>query len=128
MVDFVRNLYAYLIIGNCYQLQEAEKKLLDSQAQLGRLRSKDNAISSRSSLDLEPRKVKVERRSTSPLRLTSRPELLIPAVNPKVSQPVKLPDAGTRAREKSHGNSSEQETIEVQDKGTKRKFGNSLTC
>ncbi|KAL6319372.1 hypothetical protein AAG906_014046 [Vitis piasezkii] len=119
------------------QLQEAEKKLLDSQAQLGRLRSKDNLVSSRSSVDNGTKKVKVERRSTSPLQLQSRPELLIPAVNPKISQPVKLADAGTRARsptpnhahsvgkvkwEKSHGSSSEREMVEVQDKGTKRKF------
>lgn len=128
LIDFVWNLYANWIIGNGYQVQEAEKKLLDSQVQLGRLRSKDNAVSSRNSLDNESRKVKVERRSTSPLRLPSRPELLIPAVNPKASQPLKLADAGTQSRERSHGNSSERETVEVQDRGIKRKFGNSLTC
>lgn len=129
-------------IGNDNQLQEAEKKLLDSEAQLGRLRSKDNPVSTRNPLDNGIKNVKVERRSTSPLQLPSRPELSVSVVNPKISQPVKLVDSGTRARspvlnhahgagkakwDKSHGNSSEQEIVELQDKGTKRKFGNSLT-
>lgn len=134
------------------QLEEAEKRLEDSQSKLARLRCQDNVVSSRSSPANGTKSVKVERRSVSPLHINegssrnrsqSRTELLIPAVNPKISEPIKSTWSGAKdpsgsstqaspaahsigivkvKGEKSHRNSSDSEIVEVRDRGTKRKF------
>ncbi|KAK2662232.1 hypothetical protein Ddye_000806 [Dipteronia dyeriana] len=87
------------------QLAESEKRLQDSQSKLARLRGQDNAVSSRSSQNNGTKRVKVEGRSASPVykeegfsrnRPQSRPELLIPAVTPNISQPIKLSGYGTK--------------------------------
>lgn len=162
------------------QLEEAEKRLQDSESKLARLRgvvsSKNNEVNGTKSVKVEKRsispvsskqpqskaepdngtkRVKVERRSTSPVHVTdgpsrkqlqSKPELLIPAVTPKVSQPVI--SASTKSSRSSaspaqvsslvsnHSNdavkekgdktlriSSDCEIVQKQEKGTKRKLG-----
>lgn len=94
--------------------------------------------------------MKVERRSTSPIPINeassrnlpqSKPALLIPAVNPKIPQVIKSSNgSGTQASPsvstqsnspmKVKGNKpsrvSSQLEVEIEDKGTKRKFGE--TC
>ncbi|KHN09707.1 WD repeat-containing protein 48 like [Glycine soja] len=138
------------------QLDEAEKRLQDSESKLARLRGQ--TVSSRSTLDDGIKTLKTERRSNSPIdrnegstknRHQSKPELLIPSANPKISQPVLLPKSFSKASitssseatpgvhsspitggssrgksDKSHSNrlSSEQQKTEVKEKGTKRKF------
>ncbi|KAH7578507.1 hypothetical protein JRO89_XS01G0391100 [Xanthoceras sorbifolium] len=136
--------------GKSVQLAEAEKRLQDSQSKLARLRGRDNAVSSNQSNGTKS--VRVERRSTSPVhneegysrnRPQSRPELLIPAVTPKISQPIKSSGAGMKGligsgtqaspsthsdsvvrvkEEKSYKNSPDREVVDAQDRGTKRKF------
>ncbi|XP_059643025.1 uncharacterized protein LOC132284899 [Cornus florida] len=136
------------------QLEQAERRLEDTQFKLARLRGRDNGTPSKYSLGDNIKEVKVERRSTSPMQineasskrqLQSRPQLVIPAVNPKISQSTKMAESGVNAlvsssgragtsvsshndsavkvkRENSNRNSSEQEVVEIQAKGTKRKF------
>ncbi|XP_061357128.1 uncharacterized protein LOC133301511 [Gastrolobium bilobum] len=138
------------------QLEEAEKRLEDSESKLARIRGQTNAVSSKSSLDDRIKTVKTERRSSSPIdrnegssknQYQSKPELIIPAVTPKISPPILLPrssanasisssseaiasvhtpsihGSGSRVKsDKSHRLSSEQQNIEIKDKGTKRKF------
>ncbi|KAF3443118.1 hypothetical protein FNV43_RR17039 [Rhamnella rubrinervis] len=128
------------------QLKEAEQRLNDSQSKLARLRGRSDATSSKSHLDNGTKTVKVEHRSTSPIHKNdgssrkqsqSKPELLIPAVTPKISQPTKLAGSGPQASAlvSSHSYSplkakgekpsimfSQQEVTESQDKGMKRKF------
>ncbi|KAM6600311.1 hypothetical protein CsatA_019920 [Cannabis sativa] len=166
------------------QLEEAEKRLLDSETKLARLRgsvsSKKNADNGHKSIKMERRSVspshqnessskqlqsksivdngtksvKVERRSSSPVRnnenssrkqLQSKPELLIPAVTPKTSQPLvssgsktsrsstvqasssvsNLSNSAVKAKgDKSSRIYSERETTKTheKEKGTKRKF------
>lgn len=142
------------------QLDEAEKRLQDSESKLARLRGQ--TVSSRSTLDDGIKTLKTERRSNSPIdrnegstknRHQSKPELLIPSLNPKISQPVLLPKSSSKASitssseatpgvhnspitggssrgksDKSQSNrlSSEQQKTEVKEKGTKRKFGKKL--
>jgi hypothetical protein len=130
------------------QLEEAEKRLHDSQSKLARLRSRSNAVPSKASLENGSKNVKAERRSTSPIPIhgtssrnlpKSKPELLIPAVNPKIPQVIKSsndsgpqasPSVSTRSNSpmRVKGNkpsrvSSQMEVVEIEDKGTKRKFG-----
>ncbi|GMN60471.1 hypothetical protein TIFTF001_029559 [Ficus carica] len=161
------------------KLEEAEKRLQDSESKLARLRgvvsSKNNEVNGTKSVKVEKRsispvsskqpqskaepdsgtkRVKVERRSTSPVHVTdgpsrkqlqSKPELLIPAVTPKVSQPVI--SASTKSSRSSaspaqvsslvsnHSNdavkekgdktlriTSDCEIVQKQEKGTKRKL------
>lgn len=132
------------------QLKEAEKRLNDSQSKLARLRGQKNAVPYKNKMDNGSKSVKVERRSTSPIhknegstsKAQSKPELVIPAVTPKISQPMKWAGSGSQAGPlvPSHSNSSmkakgelpsrtisEREVVESQDKGTKRKFGKTLT-
>ncbi|XP_014524268.1 uncharacterized protein LOC106780490 [Vigna radiata var. radiata] len=137
------------------QLHDAEKRLQDSESKLARLRGQTNAVSSRNTFDDGIKTVKTERRSNSPIDRNessiktlhqSKPELLIPSVNPKISQPVLLPkpskasvssnseatpgihnspitgDSSRGKSDKSHRISSEQQKTEIKDKGTKRKF------
>ncbi|KAL2347105.1 hypothetical protein Fmac_001105 [Flemingia macrophylla] len=140
------------------QLDEAEKRLQDSESKLARLRGQTNVVSSRSAIEDGIKTVKTERRSLSPIdrnggsnksQPQSKTELVIPSVNPRISQPVLLPrssakdsinsssEAAPRAHnspitggssrgkpDKSHSHrlSSEQQSSENKDKGTKRKF------
>ncbi|XP_027356294.1 uncharacterized protein LOC113865752 [Abrus precatorius] len=140
------------------QLEEAEKRLQDSESKLARLRGQSNAVLGKSSLNDGIKIVKTECRSNSPIdrnegsyknQNQSKPELLIPSVNPKISQPVLLqrssakasinssseaspvvhtsPITGSSSRAKSdkshsHRLSSEQQKVEIKDKGTKRKY------
>ncbi|MED6148411.1 hypothetical protein PIB30_052907 [Stylosanthes scabra] len=138
------------------QLEEAEKRLQDSETKLARLRGQPNsAVSSRSSLDNGIKTVKEERRSISPTdrnggyskkQNQSKPELVIPAVQPKTSQSTpprsstKAPitsgseaspsvhssaitGSGSRVKsEKSQRPPPEHKSTEDKDKGTKRKF------
>ncbi|GMQ09505.1 hypothetical protein CsSME_00052859 [Camellia sinensis var. sinensis] len=134
------------------QLDQAERRLEDSQSKLAHLRGRDIATSSKNSKGDDVKDVKVERRSASPFQISedssqnqpqSRPQLIVPAVNPKVSPPIKMAP-GTKAssgshsqariQARSHTNSivkhkedksqrtSEIEATEIQAKGTKRKF------
>ncbi|TYH80527.1 hypothetical protein ES332_D03G138600v1 [Gossypium tomentosum] len=123
------------------QLDQAEKRLQDSQSKLARLRGRHNTAFSNASL--ATKSVKVEQ---SPERINGgsktkqqpRTELVIPSVNPKISQPIK--PAGSSAKttigleanaassrvvkvkaETSHRNSSNAEVVEKKDRGAKRK-------
>lgn len=88
------------------QLDEAEKRLQDSESKLARLRGQTNAVSSRSTFDGGVKTVKTERRSNSPIdrnggstqnQHKSKPELFIPSVNPKNSLPAFFPKASAKA-------------------------------
>lgn len=134
------------------QLDQAEKRLQDSQSKLARVRVRHNTASSNASLEAKSVKVEQSRRSISPERLNggsksqqqSRNELVIPSVNPKIPQPIK--SAGSSAKttigleasaasnraakvkaEKSNRSSNNAEVIENKDRGTKRKFGKAIT-
>ena len=140
------------LFGKRMQLEEAEKRLKESQTKLARLRSQKKSESSNAPPSSGTKSVKEERRSTSPVPLRSQPqsrtELLIPAVAPRVLQPPKVAgssgrgqvssnsqasasvssqsnSAGKEKGDKSYRSSSKQD-VDVQDRGTKRKFGKTL--
>lgn len=127
----------------------------DTQSQLARLRRRAKGLSSSEKSNDGLKRVKVERRSASPVqtrggsdgRPQAKPELLIPSVNPRISQPVMLAGSGGKSSigsdaqvgplmstqssgnpkvksEKPHKTSSAKE--DIQHKRTKRKFGNTL--
>ncbi|KAJ8420831.1 hypothetical protein Cgig2_013915 [Carnegiea gigantea] len=84
------------------QLEEAERKLQDTEGKLARVRRKASHKSWNSSLP-SSKKVKVERRSTSPSERNedsshylswSKPQLLIPNLNPKSSWPKPVAETG----------------------------------
>lgn len=138
------------------QLEESEKRLHDSKSKLARLRTHSNGLSSKGTAENGTKNLKVERRSTSPINISedssrhqpqSKPELLIPSVNPKVSQHINSAKFGAKP---SHVSSTQsgpsvstqsysamkvkgdkpsrvsiepEEEVKIQDKGTKRKFG-----
>uniref|UniRef100_A0A2N9FCA4 Uncharacterized protein n=1 Tax=Fagus sylvatica TaxID=28930 RepID=A0A2N9FCA4_FAGSY len=135
------------------QLEETEKRLNDSQSKLARLRSNSNAVSSKGDVQNGTKKLKVERRSPSPIRKSedssrhqpqSKPELLIPSVNPRFSQPINLARSSAKASSSSSTQSSpsistqsysamkskgdipsrvsSEEVVNIQEKVTKRKF------
>lgn len=138
------------------QLDEAEKRVEDLHSKLARLRSRKNVASTKNSPGDDIKVVKVERRSISPVRITedsrqnqpqSRPQLVIPAVNAKISQPVLMVGSSSKDSNGSQFQSrkpkmsvqnnivsklkgsesritpTEPEASEVQaKKGTKRKF------
>lgn len=94
------------------KLEGTEKKLQDSKKQLARLRSQHGetgsgkAISNGTRVSNGSRDVKVEHRSASPIHIDerlsrtqtqSKPQLLIPAVNPKIAQPPKMAEANLKA-------------------------------
>ncbi|GFZ03954.1 transducin family protein [Actinidia rufa] len=142
------------------QLDQAESRLEDSKSKLARIRIHDSVISSKSSRGDGIKDFKVKRRSISPIQIIrdstqnqpqSRPQLVIPAVNPKISSPMKMVGSLTNdsssqvqarksrmtvlnpsnsdaklTEDKYHKTPSEQEATEVHDKGTKRKFGKSF--
>lgn len=137
------------------QLEESEKRLHDSKSKLARLRTHSNGLSSKGTAENGTKNLKVERRSTSPINISedssrhqpqSKPELLIPSVNPKVSQHINSAKFGAKP---SHVSSTQsgpsvstqsysamkvkgdkpsrvsiepEEEVKIQDKGTKRKF------
>ncbi|KAG5537302.1 hypothetical protein RHGRI_024673 [Rhododendron griersonianum] len=137
------------------QLDEAEKRVEDLHSKLARLRSRNKVASSKNSPGDDIKVVKDD----SPVRISedsrqdqpqSRPQLVIPAVNPKISQPVIMVGSSTKESSEasgsqfqsrkprmsvhnnivsklkgneSHSTSTEPEASEVQaKKGTKRKF------
>ncbi|XP_076919295.1 uncharacterized protein LOC143580037 isoform X1 [Bidens hawaiensis] len=120
------------------QLEEAEKRLGETERKLAHLRSRGNAVPS-TKVSENGVKVKEERRSCSPPIKTSqhsrngkheqKPQLVIPAVNPKL--PVKMEEGDNKSmptygknivKEKVNRISREQEGGETQSRGTKRKF------
>ncbi|XP_057480693.1 uncharacterized protein LOC130767731 isoform X1 [Actinidia eriantha] len=138
------------------QLDQAESRLEDSKSKLARIRIHDSVTSSKNSRGDGIKDVKVERRSISPIQIIedstqkqpqSRPQLVIPAMNPKISSPMKMvgsftndsssqvqarkpkmsvlnpSNSDTKLKEDKYQKTpSEQEATHVQDKGTKRKF------
>ncbi|KAL4363549.1 hypothetical protein GQ457_04G014750 [Hibiscus cannabinus] len=129
------------------QLDQAEKRLQDSQSKLARLRGQHKYNTVFSNASMASKSVKAEQISTthdcingdSKMKPQSKTELVIPTVNPKISQPIK--PAGSSAKttigleaspasnravkakaETSHRNSSNSEVVETKDRGTKRKF------
>ena len=146
--------YPLTISLKSMQLEETEKRLNDSQSKLARLRSNSNAVSSKGAVQNGTKKLKVERRSPSPIRKSedssrhqpqSKPELLIPSVNPRFSQPINLARSSAKASSSSSTQSSpsfstqsysamkskgdipsrvsSEEVVNIQEKVTKRKFG-----
>ena len=132
------------------QLDQAEKRLQDSQSKFTRLQGRHSTASSNASP--ATKSVKVERRSISPQHIIggsknqpqSRTELVIPSVNPKIPQPLKPAGSGAKTTigleasaasnravkvkaEKSHRSSTDVEVVEIKDRGTKRKFGKAIT-
>ncbi|XP_057970290.1 uncharacterized protein LOC131159420 isoform X2 [Malania oleifera] len=134
------------------ELDKAERRLRDSESKLARIRCQDNVAPSKNLLGNGVKSFIAESRSNSPInqgssrnQIQSRPELLIPAANPKISQPIKLVEPGMRASIGSSAQASssvptlstnvgklkgdnslrasfEKEAVEIQDKRTKRKF------
>ncbi|KAM7483512.1 hypothetical protein LguiB_008095 [Lonicera macranthoides] len=108
--------------------------------------TQDNVKSIKNSLGNGVKDVKLEQRSTSTFQTSegsqnkplSRPQLVIPAVNPKISQPIKMSESGPKASsgsgsrasyssvklkgDISHRTAPEQDTVETPAKATKRKF------
>ncbi|GMG99356.1 hypothetical protein Nepgr_001196 [Nepenthes gracilis] len=89
------------------QLEEMEKRLHDSNSKLARLRCRNHGKSSRKdTMGSSMKELKLENRSISPIKTLqgssksqsqSKTRLLIPGINPKSSQPIKLPEAGMKA-------------------------------
>lgn len=132
------------------QLDKSEKILEETKRKLVRLRSRGNAVPS-TNLSQNGVKVKEERRSPSPVRSEGnssksytpeqhrnlkhdpKPQLVIPAVNPKLSTPIKMEDSGSNSvpvieknnvKDKGNRIPPQKEGAESQSRGTKRKFGN----
>ncbi|KAE8681451.1 APO protein 3 [Hibiscus syriacus] len=120
------------------QLDEAKKRLHDSQSKLALLRGRHNTTFTNASL--ASKSVKVDQRSTpecinggSKMKPLSKTELVIPSVNPKISQPIKLPGSSAKTTisleaspasnramnvraEASHRTSSNPEVVETKDR------------
>ncbi|XP_021673430.2 uncharacterized protein LOC110659707 isoform X2 [Hevea brasiliensis] len=140
------------IIHLSLQLQQAEKRLSETEVRLARLRGQSIAAPSKASIGNRNKSAKMEFRSTSPIHAIEsasrnqpqlRTELLIPAANPKISQHIKLAGSsmkfsvGSGAQssasthtntlsklkaEKSCRSSPDAQVNEVQDRETKRKL------
>ncbi|KAL6996833.1 hypothetical protein U1Q18_006962 [Sarracenia purpurea var. burkii] len=136
------------------ELDQAQRRLEGTQSKLARIRRKKSVSSSKNTLGDVIHDAKIEQRSISPIQIRedssknqpqSRPQLIIPAVTPKNSQPIKTmasftndskgshaqsgmlvpspPNSTIKVKgDKSHRTPSEPEVTEVQTKGTKRKF------
>lgn len=114
--------------------------------------TQDNVKSIKNSLGNGVKDLKLEQRSTSTFQTSegssqnkplSRSQLVIPAANPKISQPIKMSESGHKASsgsgsrasyssvklkgDTSHRAAPEQDAVETQAKGTKRKFGKTFT-
>lgn len=140
------------------QLEQAGRRLNDSQSKLARLRSRDGLSGSRKNVGDSSRSVKEERKSPSPVYIEdnysrkqsqSKPQLIIPALKPKIAQPVKLEESsakpfgsvsrtsvssttqsngvGKQKGEFSSKHPAEIEVVELQAKGRKRKLGKIIT-
>jgi hypothetical protein len=128
------------------QLDEAEKRLKDTESKLARLRGQTNPVQSTTqnltnsdNNDNGILAVKTERRSNSPIDRNehsyksnnqSKPALVIPAVTPKISRPPAAARASCSGRVtppvssgKSDKPRREQQNDQVKDRRTKRKFG-----
>ncbi|KAK3006019.1 hypothetical protein RJ639_016101 [Escallonia herrerae] len=138
-----------------FELDQAERRLEDSQSKLARLRGRDNPElvqdnikSSKNPPGDGVKDVKLEQRSTNTVQTSEvssqneqqfRPQLVLPAVKPKLMESGTKASSGSGSRpstsvpthmksiakpkgEKSHRSSSEQDDVERQNKGTKRKF------
>lgn len=122
------------------QLQEAEDKLLDAEKKLARLREQRINPPSKASLRNGSKTVKLESPShvnenASRNQPQSKTELVIPAANPKISQPIKMVEASTKASlstvpkmklegERPSTSSHAVEAVEIKDKGANVKIGN----
>ncbi|XP_058092727.1 uncharacterized protein LOC131239176 isoform X2 [Magnolia sinica] len=134
------------------QLEEAERRLQDSESRLACLRSQRSTIGSSKAASNGIEHVKVECKAASPIHESQhrtqaqcKPQLLIPAVNPKVAQPPKLAETSMKAsinpgsrpkaslpaqhnnvgklkRDVSRRPFPDKEALDLQDKATKRKF------
>ncbi|XP_026418482.1 U5 small nuclear ribonucleoprotein 40 kDa protein-like [Papaver somniferum] len=134
------------------QLEQTEQKLNDSKATLAKLRSRDNLVSSKKLLTNGNINMKVESKTStsahpdeshSHIQTQSKPQLIIPAVRPKIAQPVQFTEPNTRVSARSENrastsfatNSNSNEKVKgdaigrpsselevVESKGTKRKF------
>eukprot|EP00268_Persea_americana_P031377 TRINITY_DN30517_c0_g3_i1.p1 TRINITY_DN30517_c0_g3~~TRINITY_DN30517_c0_g3_i1.p1 ORF type:complete len:542 (-),score=121.03 TRINITY_DN30517_c0_g3_i1:443-2068(-) len=133
------------------ELEGTERKLHDSKKQLARLRSQHSETVSGKAVSNGIRDVKVEHTSASSMHIDeklprtqaqSKPQLLIPAVHPKIVQPPKSSEASLRAsiglgsrslasvstqsskvkRDVTPTSFSEKRTGELQDKVVKRKL------
>ncbi|KAK9080581.1 hypothetical protein SSX86_000339 [Deinandra increscens subsp. villosa] len=98
------------------QLEESEKRLEETERKLAHLR-----------ILLLERPANILRNG----KHDQRPQLVIPAVNPKLSVPIKLEETDSKSipthgkntmKEKGNRTRHEQEGGETQSKGTKRKF------
>lgn len=135
------------------QLEEAEKRLKDSESQLARLRGQANVAASRSCVDDRTKIVKLE--PNSPIHINEgppiahdnrKPKLLIPDVIPPSFQNIQLQRSSEKAsistdsesspslsscttigakvkEEKSQEVSTDEEVKDIKYKGTKRKLG-----
>lgn len=165
------------------QLEEAEKRLKDTELKLANIRGRrrDSSAVVKSSPGNGMKEVKVEKRSPSPAKISvgtklsrshekleretasplqrskfssenvpqSKPLLVIPPIEPKISQPMKIKEAGYRVssssgsrpdipspsrvsgivrmkEDRSRRESAEQNVIESQSKGMKRKLGSTV--
>nr|XP_043607735.1 U5 small nuclear ribonucleoprotein 40 kDa protein isoform X2 [Erigeron canadensis] len=155
-VDHLRTRVAYYTS----ELKESEKRLEETQRKLARLRGRGNAVES-TNVSQNGVKVKEERRSSSPVRISqhtlsnhgerdsgnssksyipdhhrnakheNRPKLVIPAIKPKSSAPIKMAESGSKSvskydrsivTEKGNRIPPELENVDAQSRGTKRKF------
>ncbi|CAL5204470.1 unnamed protein product [Lathyrus oleraceus] len=132
------------------QLDEAEKRLKDSESKLARLRGQTNSVKSATrnvtNLDNDENNgvvaVKKEPRSNSPVdrnersyksnnrQSNSKTELVSPTVTPKISRSSKASGSESTPPQvhtpviggKSDKSRKEQQIVEVKEKGTKRKL------
>ncbi|KAJ1404980.1 WD40/YVTN repeat-like-containing domain superfamily [Sesbania bispinosa] len=142
----VKNLHHYISYYTS-QLEEAEKKLRDSQSKLARFRAKANA----SLLDVETKTIKTEHESNGSTihknEGSAKNHHTIPAASPKTSQSIHLPGSRSSAKasvtpgsqakppafsahsiagstvkyDKSQRLSTEHDDTEIKGKGAKRK-------
>ncbi|KAD4385895.1 hypothetical protein E3N88_26064 [Mikania micrantha] len=134
-VDHLRTRVAYYKS----QLEESEKRLEETERKLAHLRGRGNTVPSKR-VSEKGVKVKEERRSCSPIKISDhsrngkhvqKPQLVIPAVNPKLYVPIKVEETGSKSipihdksivKEKGNIILHEEEGGGTQSKGTKRKF------
>ncbi|XP_008239566.1 PREDICTED: uncharacterized protein LOC103338152 isoform X1 [Prunus mume] len=105
------------------QLEEAAKRLNDSETKLARLRRHDKVGSTKSSPGSETKSAKVEPRSTSPIHLSQGSGGKAPVSSSAQASPSVSSQSISATKEKgdkSYRTSSKQE-VEIQDRGTKRK-------
>ncbi|THG03762.1 hypothetical protein TEA_003737 [Camellia sinensis var. sinensis] len=105
-------------------LDQAERRLEDSQSKLARLKGCNGVISSKNPQGDDVKDVKVEQRSTSPIHKRSALKASSDShAQARISVSSHANNIMKLKEEESCGISSEQEAIEIQAKGTKTKFG-----